>query len=70
MLPRWGEIEHKVSLGLDYRAFENEVLFQGQNLTPDITIHPLSLTYSGLRRMTAAAASSSSEMHVGIMSPM
>ena len=54
VLPKWGEVEHKISVGLDYRAFENEVLFQGQNLTPDITVHPLGVTYSGLRRMTAA----------------
>ena len=54
ILPKWGEIEHKVSVGLDYRAFENEVLLNGLNLTPDITIHPLSITYSGLRRMAAA----------------
>jgi len=54
VLPKWGDIEHKASLGLDYRAFENEVLLQGQNLTPDIVVHPLSLTYSGLKRMTAA----------------
>jgi hemolysin activation/secretion protein len=54
VLPKWGEVEHKISLGMDYRAFENEVLFQNQNLTPDITVHPISLTYSGLRRMTAA----------------
>jgi hemolysin activation/secretion protein len=54
VLPKWGDIEHKISLGMDYRAFENEVLFQNVNLTPDITVHPISLTYSGLRRMTAA----------------
>jgi len=54
ILPKWNEIEHKVSAGLDYRAFENEVLLQGQNLTPDVVVHPLSLTYSGLRRMTAS----------------
>ena len=54
VLPKWGEVEHKISVGLDYRAFDNEVLFQNQNLTPDITVHPLSVTYSGLRRMTAA----------------
>ena len=54
VLPKWGEVEHKISVGIDYRAFENEVLFQNVNLTPDITVHPLGVTYSGLRRMTAA----------------
>jgi len=53
-LPKWGEVEQKLALGLDYRAFKNEVLLAGQPLVPDITIHPVSLTYSGLRRMAAA----------------
>lgn len=53
-LPKWQEIEQKLAFGLDYRAFKNEVLLAGQPLVPDITIHPASLTYSGLKRMTAA----------------
>jgi hemolysin activation/secretion protein len=55
-LPKWNEIEQKVAFGLDYRAYQNQVVPQGftQNLTPDVTVHPASLTYSGLRRMTAA----------------
>jgi hemolysin activation/secretion protein len=53
-LPKWGDIEQKLQLGLDYRGFRNEVLLQGQQLVPDITIHPISVTYSGLKRMTAA----------------
>lgn len=53
-LPKWDDIEQKLALGLDYRGFRNEVLLQGQQLVPDITIHPVSLTYSGLKRMTAA----------------
>ena len=54
ILPKWGDTEQKVSFGIDYRSFENEVLLQGQNLTPDVVIHPVSVTYSGLWRMTAA----------------
>jgi len=56
ILPQWGEIEHKVAFGIDYRAFQNQVIPQGQNqnLTPDVTIHPVSIPYSGLQRMTAA----------------
>jgi hemolysin activation/secretion protein len=53
-LPKWGELEHKVALGLDYRAFKNEVLLQGQGLVPDITIHPVSLSYNGVLRTAAA----------------
>ena len=29
-LPKWGELEHKVSLGLDYRAFRNNVSLGGR----------------------------------------
>ncbi len=53
-LPKWGEVEQKLALGLDYRAFKNEVILAGQGFVPDITIHPLSLIYSGLLRITAA----------------
>lgn len=53
-LPKWGETEQKLAFGLDYRAFRNEVTLAGQQLVPDITLHPASLTYSALRRMTAA----------------
>jgi hemolysin activation/secretion protein len=57
VLPKWGETEQRISTGLDYRAFKNEVLFAGQNQVPDITIHPLHLTYSAVHRMTAAELS-------------
>ena len=57
VLPRWGELEQKLAFGLDYREFNNDVLFAGQQLVPDITIHPVSLTYSGLRRYAAAELS-------------
>jgi hemolysin activation/secretion protein len=56
-LPKWGEIEQKLSLGLDYRAFRNEVTFAGIGLVPDITIRPASLTYSATRRFASAEVS-------------
>ncbi|HUF79918.1 MAG TPA: ShlB/FhaC/HecB family hemolysin secretion/activation protein [Burkholderiales bacterium] len=56
-LPRWDDIEQKLALGLDYRGFRNEVTLAGQQLVPDITIHPASLTYSAVKRMTAAELS-------------
>ncbi len=52
-LPRWGEVEQKLSFGLDYRAFKNQVLIANEGLVPDITIHPASIGYSGLLRMAA-----------------
>jgi len=56
-LPRLEAIEQKIALGLDYRAFQNQVLFQGTGIVPDVTVHPASLTYSGLWRATAAELS-------------
>ena len=50
-LPKWGQLEQKVSFGLDYRAFRNDVTNpDGSQAIPDVTIHPASVTYSGLRR--------------------
>lgn len=53
-LPRWGELEHKIIYGLDYRAYQNQVTPEGaqDNLVPDITVHPFSLTYSANLRTT------------------
>ena len=43
--------EHKVTFGLDYKSFQNQVLISGTSLVPDITLHPVSVAYSGeLRR--------------------
>ena len=54
ILPKWGEMEQKLTAGLDYRAFKNEAVdAAGTLITPDITVRPASLTYSALRRMTA-----------------
>lgn len=50
ILPRWGETEQKLTFGIDYRAFGTQVLFEGQNQVPDITVHPWSVTYTGVRR--------------------
>jgi hemolysin activation/secretion protein len=47
-VPKWRDLEHKIALGLDYRAYQNQVTPEGDptGLVPDITVHPLSLTYS------------------------
>ncbi len=49
-LPKLGEYEQKLVYGLDYKAFQNQVVTQGQNISPDITVHPGSLTYYGTLR--------------------
>ncbi|MCC6535795.1 MAG: ShlB/FhaC/HecB family hemolysin secretion/activation protein [Burkholderiales bacterium] len=62
MLPRvsWlDDYDHRLSLGLDYKAFSNQVVpvtagVAGASLTPDVTVYPLSLTYSGTKRMESA----------------
>lgn len=51
-LPKWGELEQKLVYGFDYRAYQNVVQpigLQG-SIIPDVTIHPVSMTYSGLLR--------------------
>ncbi|MEK6593728.1 MAG: ShlB/FhaC/HecB family hemolysin secretion/activation protein [Pseudomonadota bacterium] len=53
-LPKWGELEQKATLGIDYRAFKNDVTLAGVGLVPDITIHPVSLVYSGILRQAAS----------------
>lgn len=52
-LAKWGDIEHKLTYGLDYRAYQNNVNPVGgsANLVPDVTVHPFSVTYqASLRR--------------------
>lgn len=53
-LPKWRELEHKFIYGLDYRIYQNQVAPEGtqSNLVPDITVHPVSLTYSANVRTT------------------
>lgn len=48
-LERIGEYEHRVSAGIDYKATRNAVapIGGGASLVPDITVHPVSLVYSG-----------------------
>ena len=46
-LTRIGNYEHKLTLGLDYRAYENSVDYLGNQLGNNVTVHPLSLTYAG-----------------------
>jgi hemolysin activation/secretion protein len=59
-LKRLGEgYEQRLSFGLDYRTYESEVVLTGTtgSLVPDYTVHPLSLTYSGIWRGADSNAS-------------
>lgn len=51
-LPKLGDFEHRLVYGIDYRAYQNLVTPVGGtfNFVPDITVHPASVTYSGLLR--------------------
>ena len=46
-LAKWGDVEHKLTYGLDYRSYQNNVNPVGGvvNLVPDIVVHPFSMTY-------------------------
>lgn len=46
-LPRAGAYEHKLSLGMDYRQYENKSLLSGVDLAADVLAHPFSVTYGG-----------------------
>lgn len=50
---RLGDIDHRVTYGLDYRAYQNRVTPAGGgnfNFVPDITVRPASITYSAQLR--------------------
>lgn len=46
--------EHKLVAGLDYRAYQNSVMFGGSQLGADVTVRPVDLTWSGLWRGESA----------------
>ncbi len=55
-LNRIEDYEHKITFGLDYKAYQNRVLTtSGVPLVPDITLHPVSLAYSGEYRNDQSA---------------
>ena len=52
-LDRLGDYDHRLAYAWDYRGYHNKDIKQvgsDQQLTPDITVHPISLTYHGLVR--------------------
>jgi hemolysin activation/secretion protein len=51
-LPSLGSLEQKLALGFDWRIYNNDVAPVGTSasVTPDYTLHPLSLAYSGAYR--------------------
>jgi hemolysin activation/secretion protein len=52
-LEKIGDLEHKLSYGLDWRGYKSAVTqigVAGAGLVPDVTVHPISLTYAGTYR--------------------
>jgi hemolysin activation/secretion protein len=49
-LPKLGDYEQKLVYGVDYKAFQNNVIASGVSIVPDITVHPGSVTYYGTLR--------------------
>ncbi len=49
---KFGDLDHRLVYGLDFRAYQNMVTPVGgnANIVPDVTVHPVSLTYSGQLR--------------------
>jgi hemolysin activation/secretion protein len=58
-LPKQGELDHRVSLGIDWRGYDNRTTIAGGNqaVLPDVTVHPISATYSGLYRTAVSETS-------------
>lgn len=46
-LDKSNDFEHKLGLSLDYRAYQSNVDLFGTPLGSDVTVHPVSLSYSG-----------------------
>ncbi len=52
-LDKIGDLEHKLSYGLDWRGYKSVVTqidVAGAGLVPDVNVHPVSLTYAGTYR--------------------
>ncbi len=56
-LRKWGEIEQRLAFGLDWRGYRNKVTVGDVALVPDITVHPVSVTYYGVYRTGASETS-------------
>jgi hemolysin activation/secretion protein len=52
IIPKSSDWEHKLALGWDWRAYQSNVTIVGgtTKLVPDITVHPLSLTWQSTLR--------------------
>ena len=58
-LARRGELDARLVLGADVKAFKNTVLFGGQDFGNDITVRPISVGYVASRVLAAGEANAS-----------
>lgn len=58
-LPKQGELDHRLSFGLDWRGYDNRTttVAGNQAVLPDVTVHPISVTYSGVYRTSISETS-------------
>lgn len=42
-----GDYDSKLIFGIDYKAFQNDISLSGAPLGSDVTVHPVSVTYTG-----------------------
>lgn len=59
-LQKTGDLEHKLSYGLDWRAYRSQVTqigVAGFGLVPDVTVHPVTVTYAGAYRKSESETS-------------
>jgi hemolysin activation/secretion protein len=56
-LRKWGEVEQRLAFGADWRGYRNQVTVADTPLVPDITVHPISVTYYGVYRTGASETS-------------
>jgi len=52
LLPKRGDWEHKLVVGLDWRAYQNNVTIVNgtTKLVPDVTVHPVSIVWQGTEK--------------------
>ena len=53
-LAKRGELESRMTYGVDVKAFKNSVVLLGQELGNDVTVHPLSIGYTANLPLMAA----------------
>ncbi|MBE0619265.1 MAG: ShlB/FhaC/HecB family hemolysin secretion/activation protein [Burkholderiales bacterium] len=59
-LQRIGDLEQKLSYGLDWRGYRSQVRqigVAGFGLVPDVTVHPVTVTYAGVYRKSESESS-------------